>query len=84
MKNLILFIAVIICCSCNKNKKYCWRCTVTYTMPMDTSLLPSMSKTNMDAFCNKTKDEIRQVEGLSFESGNAGYGIETYTNCTKK
>lgn len=83
------YILAIALCSltftaCNNNKKYCWKCDLTYSIPVDSSFPASSTKTNMDAFCHKTKDEIKLIEGKGFESGNPAYSLQSFSNCTKK
>ncbi len=85
MNKTILVLALpILFASCAKNKKRCWQCTAIYTMPLDSTSPPTITKTNVDAFCNKTTDEIRFIEGKSFASSNGGYELQTFSNCKKK
>lgn len=75
MKYIFPLALILIFSSCTKNKKYCWKCTVTY--------YGTTTFTGTTTICNKTKDEINRMAGLRFESSNPDALLEEYSNCSK-
>jgi hypothetical protein len=78
MKKIIVFASIILT-SCEA--KYCWNCTVTAVATGGAGATVQNSYT----LCDKTKDEIKEVENAGKASYSAnGITSTATTSCTKQ
>lgn len=91
MKNLLFAFALLTLAACSKDEavtqqKFCWKCTTRATVSFGNE--SSTSSTTTD-YCNKTQNEIRDIEqaGTSTTTSSSG-GVYvktvTKTTCVKK
>ncbi len=79
MLRKISFVAVILLSSCEV--KYCWKCTVTANATGGAGATVQ----NTYTLCDKTKDEIEEVEKAGQASYSAnGITSRATTSCTKQ
>lgn len=67
MKYLLPFIlAIVLCTSCSKNKKFCWRCN--FSIPSGTNALDT-------TVCGMTSDESKNFQQAQVKKLTDFYGV---------